>query len=179
MTNLDTQGFTDILQPFNVFSITGPTVLAGGEMVFYTPLWENWPLQVAIDPTATRIDQSFEDGFTLGAFEVQPGTDALDVTLWWTPYAEPSGDYTVFVHLLDADGEIVTQRDSRPRDGRFNTAWWHAGDIIPDRRTIPLTVAERDRVEALRIGLYPTAGGAPLTRLTAPPDEADVYHHPA
>jgi hypothetical protein len=65
--------------------------------------------------------------------------DDVVVALEWTAEQAPSRDYTVFVHLLNHQGEIVTQADGPPRSGDFPTSAWRPGDRVPDRRllTIP------------------------------------------
>lgn len=174
MANVGDIGFPDILQPFNVFDITGPTVLAGGEMVVYWPIWERWPVQPAIPAEVTPLQASFEQGITLSGYDTEVMADGFRVDLWWTASAQPRGDYTVFVHVLDAQGETISQSDSRPREGRFNTTWWRTGDIIPDWRFIPMNTESLDDIAGLRIGLYPTGGGARLPLQDAPSAEPDT-----
>ncbi|MFW5771933.1 MAG: hypothetical protein ACOCZH_01325 [Phototrophicaceae bacterium] len=174
MTNDNGTGFPDMLQPFTVFSITGPTVIAGGEMVMYWPVWENWPVQRSIPHSAQPVEVAFDDGITLGAAEITPADKGYTIALWWTPEAQPTTDYTVFAHLIDAEGAIIGQLDSRPQQGRFNTLWWRAGDIIPDFRAV--NVADPARLAdavAVRVGLYATDGSGRLPRLTAPPEAPD------
>jgi hypothetical protein len=166
-----------MLQAEKQFDITGPTVIAGGSLVVYRPLWQNWPMQPEIAAAAIPITVGFEHGIDLSAYQTEIIDDNLQITLWWTPQRQPQGDYTVFIHLLDGNGEIITQSDSRPQAGQFNTFWWHEGDIIPDKHLIPLddaTMALIDKNEAsLRIGLYPTGGGPNLLRMPAPMDEPE------
>lgn len=162
------------LQPFNVFEIQGPTVIANGELILYWPVWENWPVQNAIAPDADRVEVSFEQGIALAGYDTNVVENGLEVTLWWQPTARPTGDYTVFVHLINAEDDILAQNDSRPQRGQFNTLWWRDGDIIPDRHFITLDNAEElDRAVALRVGLYPTGGSGRLRRVPAPIDEPD------
>lgn len=170
-----TSRWADALQPYNVFAITGTTVIAGGEMVFYWPLWENWPLQREIPADSVQVSAAYEQGITLAAYQSVPVNGGLQVTLWWTANAQPEGDYTVFVHLIDAEGNILAQKDSPPQDGRFNTLWWRPGDIIPERRLIPFNnpaLLERDDL-ALRIGLYETGGTTRLLHIAAPIGEEE------
>jgi hypothetical protein len=163
------------LQPFTVFEITGPTVIAGGEMVVYWPVWENWPVQRAIPPEVTRLDASFEQGITLAGYQTQIVDNKLQITLWWQAEGQPEGDYTVFAHLIDNNGEIIAQSDSRPQLGQFNTLWWHNGDLIADPRIIPIddTAIWKQEGLALRVGLYPTEGTGRLLRVSAPIDQPD------
>lgn len=162
------------LQPFTQFTITGPTVIAGGEMIVYWPVWERWPVQPAIPDRAESVEADFDDGIGLRGYEVAAADDHLTVTLWWQPAARPAGDYTVFVHLIDAEGEILSQHDSRPQRGQFHTNWWRPGDIIADAHTLTLSDDSRQQAHALRLGLYPTGGGPRLGRIAAPIGQEDL-----
>ena len=96
------------------------------------------------------------------------------MTLWWQPDGRPAGDYTVFVHLIDAEGEILSQHDSRPQNGRFQTNWWRPGDIIADTHPLDFSEDIREQAHALRLGLYPTGGGPRLARIAAPIGQEDL-----
>jgi hypothetical protein len=163
------------LQPFNVFTISGPTVIAGGELVIYWPVWESWPVQAEIPPSAQPLDADFEQGITLAAYEAHAEDDGLRAVLWWQAHGQPRGDYTVFVHLINERGDILGQLDSRPQNGQFQTQWWRPGDIIRDERLISIEDGALPQGEplALRVGLYPTGGGPRLPRFTAPAGQND------
>jgi hypothetical protein len=62
----------------------------------------------------------------------------LRVTFYWQALSELQQDYTLFVHLFNASGELVSQTDSPPQAGRFHTHWWEVGEIIPDTKYLPL-----------------------------------------
>jgi 4-amino-4-deoxy-L-arabinose transferase-like glycosyltransferase len=64
--------------------------------------------------------------------------EVLTLTLYWQALQVPQGDYKVFVHLLDANGAFVVQDDNRPRDGRYPTWAWQAGDLVPDPHRVSL-----------------------------------------
>ena len=169
MTGVNLAGFQQLFQPEAVFSISGPTVIGGGEMVFYRPLWEQWPLQTTLpDDLIPTPDAHWPGGITLAGYTLDT-TGTLAVTLWWTPTGPPTADLTAFVHLIDADGTILVQSDSRPHDGIFQTDWWQAGDIIPDQRTLTLSTEHLASADALRLGWYPTSGGPPLPLATGEP----------
>ncbi len=80
---------------------------------------------------------------------------AVQVTLYWQAEGIPQEDYTVYVHLLDGDGELLGQDDSPPRKGAYPTSWWLPGQVVTDQHTIRLPV-DRSVAEAagLRIGMY-------------------------
>lgn len=159
------------LQAETQFDIQGPTVIAGGSMVVYQPIWQNWPVQRAVAATATPVESDFEQGIRLAGYEVNTEGSSVTVTLWWRPEAVPDYDLTVFVHLIDEDGQIIAQSDSRPQGGQFNTLWWRPGDIIPDRHTIETD--DFERVAGLRVGMYITGDVTRLARVAAPMDQPD------
>jgi hypothetical protein len=82
--------------------------------------------------------------------------------LYWRALAETGEDYTVFAHLIDAGGELVSQRDSPPFDGDYPTSWWRAGESFVEERAIPLP-EDTGRVGAfIELGVYRPAN---VTRL--------------
>jgi hypothetical protein len=88
----------------------------------------------------------------------QPGT-ALHVVLYWEAVEPVETSYTVFVHLVDADGRIWSQRDSLPQRGDFPTDAWFAGDVIVDPYSILVPVDAPPGDYQLVVGMYqPTIG---------------------
>jgi 4-amino-4-deoxy-L-arabinose transferase-like glycosyltransferase len=74
-----------------------------------------------------------------------------DVTLTWQALGQPRGDYTVFVHLLDANGRLIAQHDGLPVASSFPTRLWRAGDVISDIHHLD---GEDTGGARLEIGLY-------------------------
>lgn len=73
-------------------------------------------------------------------------------TLVWRAYAPVAHDYTVFVHLLDAEGQLVANDDGQPLGALFPTSVWEPGEIVSDIRALPADLPPGDyRVE---VGLY-------------------------
>ncbi len=79
-------------------------------------------------------------GYDLSTTELQAG-EALEVRLYWRAKAKVERDYTVFMHLLDEGGQVRGQKDSPPVEGAYPTTSWRTGQVVEDRRVIPLTVA--------------------------------------
>lgn len=170
-------GWDGALQAEAVFAIQGPTVLAGGEMVIYFPIWENWPMQRAVPAEAETVNIALQDRIVLTAYEVVQNNTELQITLWWSAQGQPSADYHVFVHMIDVEGQIVEMPDGRTlqSDGipqqransAFHTNWWQAGDLIPDRHVIVLDDALLQEIEnfSLNIGMYIYPSGQRLQRV--------------
>lgn len=170
----------DALQSFNVFAITGPTVIAGGEMVIYVPIWQNWPMLLAAPADANSIHANFQDGVELLSYQAAPAEGGLNVTLWWEAYDQPAADYHIFVHLVGTDGTQISQHDGQPQNDRFLMSWWRKGDIIRDEHFIPLPSPEVLAMEglSLRIGVYRYPEGARLLRVDDQPDQPDMVQIP-
>jgi 4-amino-4-deoxy-L-arabinose transferase-like glycosyltransferase len=100
-------------------------------------------------------------GYDLAPPLLRPG-QRLDVTLHWTATGRPSTDYTVFVHLLGPDDQIIAQADGPPRFGQAPTSLWDAGDVIVDRHAVDLPITLSSGAYRLEIGLYRPSTGERL-----------------
>ena len=83
----------------------------------------------------------------------RPG-EAVRVTLYWEALSVPHEDYTAFVHLIDAQGRLVAQRDSYPLDGRHPTSLWQPGEVVRDRVELRLPVDLPPGDYRLLTGMY-------------------------
>lgn len=62
----------------------------------------------------------------------------LDLVLYWQAEQKINTDYTVFVHVLGPDGQILGQRDAPPDNGAYPTSRWAAGEVVADPIRVPL-----------------------------------------
>lgn len=113
--------------------------------------------------SATRMDAVLSDAVTgaairLAGYELQPGPSTR-LTLYWQSLAPAlDADYTIFVHVLDAAGQIVAQADSQPRAGASPTSLWQQNEVVADPYTFDLTPGKY----ALTVGLYDAETGERL-----------------
>lgn len=91
----------------------------------------------------------------------QPGGD-LRVKLIWRAERPTGQNYKVFVHLLDATGQAVAQRDGEPVAWQRPTSTWQPGEEIVDRYGLALPSELPSGSYTLMIGLYEPATGARL-----------------
>jgi hypothetical protein len=61
---------------------------------------------------------------------------------------------SIFVHLLDEEGQIQAQHDAPPLGGAFPVADWQPGTIIADRHELVLPSQAVLDGSALAVGLY-------------------------
>ena len=50
----------------------------------------------------------------------------------WQAIKPINADYTLFIHLMDASGKLISQRDRRPGNGSYPTTAWSPGDILSE-----------------------------------------------
>jgi hypothetical protein len=128
---------------------------------------------VAPQPQAPR-QANFEDrialvGADLAPSPVSPG-GVVRVTLYWQALAEMDVPYTVFVHLLSLDGQVVAGHDGEPVLGARPTSGWVPGEYVTDPHdlAIPADLPLGDYI--VEVGLY-DAGVSGLPRLAILGDE--------
>jgi hypothetical protein len=109
------------------------------------------------------------DKFVLAhyALAADRATNRAHLTLYWQCAAPSDADYTAFVHLLDASGKVVAQRDAPPRDGKYPTTIWDVGEIVKDEYNLAIPADARGPF-SLEIGMY-----ASLTQKRLPIGNSD------
>ncbi len=86
----------------------------------------------------------------------------LRLELHWQCQAPISADCTVFLHLYDQSGKLVTQSDGYPLDGLSRPMSWRLGDAWRDVRQLSLPGNLPAGRYTVKIGFYDRASGARL-----------------
>lgn len=84
---------------------------------------------------------------------IQPG-DTLVLALDWQASEEIDRDYTVFTHLLSAEGELVAQQDNKPLFGVRPTFTWRVGELLEDPYRIQTESDLKPGLYSLAVGMY-------------------------
>jgi hypothetical protein len=105
------------------------------------------PMEVNLGDQVTLL------GYDVSPEVVQPG-QSLDLTLYWQARREMTKDYTVFTHLVAADGRIVAQQDNQPAEGRYPTSIWDTGEIVVDRYRLTIVPDVPGGEYHLEVGMY-------------------------
>lgn len=107
----------------------------------------------------TFVRARLGDQVELVAYILDSSEVGSRLALYWRPDRPPAADYTVFVHLLGQDGQILAQADGPPVAGHWPTSAWLPGRIVQDSRPLPLPAGAFAR---LAVGLYEPASGERL-----------------
>jgi hypothetical protein len=122
------------------------------------------------DPAAQPINESNGwirlNGYALTP-AAAPGGQVL-LTLLWQSLQPVGTDYQVFVHLLDAQGNKLLQRDGQPVVWLRPTSTWQPGEIIADRYGLLLPATIPAGRYTLAVGLYDPVTGQRLAVSAGP-----------
>jgi 4-amino-4-deoxy-L-arabinose transferase-like glycosyltransferase len=128
--------------------------------------WLKLAAMKEIPPPAVSTDYRFGDGIALVGYDLEQRADELLLILHWASLAPVEHDYTVFVHLVGPDDELVSQADGPPAGGDYPTSLWTFGEIIFDERLIT-TMDLPENTYHLRLGMYLLETGERLPALDA------------
>ncbi len=105
----------------------------------------------AASPLQARVGENFS--LLSYALQVDRSARRVHLTLYWQGISKTENDYTVFVHLLDASGKVVEQRDQLPLGGIYPTSIWDAQEIIKDDYALAIP-ADASLPLSIEIGMY-------------------------
>jgi hypothetical protein len=100
-------------------------------------------------------------GYDLPVEKARPG-DRVNLILYWQCLKEMDTSYTVFVHMLDVEGNMVGQWDSIPQSGELPTTTWVPGEVIVDSYEIPVAPEAGPGSCTLEVGMYDAHTGQRL-----------------
>ena len=149
-----------------VVPVDGSSATPPGAAVVGSIVVQPGAASVAAAPPRHPLSFQLADGIALTGFDlpsgdVRPGA-SVDLTLHWSDLAQVDGDYTVFVHVLDAREKVVAQRDQQPMAGRRPTSSWFPGDAILDAYTLALPSTLPAGDYAIEVGMYNPSNGQRL-----------------
>jgi len=108
------------------------------------------------DPGLDFREQSvkLEQGFMLRGYRIPDqaceGGSLLVETQWHTTRKLP-GDYHIFIHVFDQDGQFIAQYDGIPADGNFPTTEWPASFDWSEIVSVPLPAELPQTVKRLEV----------------------------
>ena len=113
---------------------------------------------------------------TLTGYTLATHHSPLTLTLLWQSTTETATSYRVFVHLVDANGNLIAQSDGEPANWTRPTPGWTPGEYITDPHTLTTPDPLPDGPLTLRIGLYDPATGTRLQTSSGDTVEIAVSH---
>lgn len=103
------------------------------------PILTQTDIPEGIQPVNFTYDNAVElIGYQLHTPTVRPA-ETVDLTLYWQILKPTDLDYSIFVHLLGRERQVVGQIDTYPGGGQWPTTLLKPGDIVADTYHIPVT----------------------------------------
>ncbi|MBN1259121.1 MAG: hypothetical protein JXB35_00430, partial [Anaerolineae bacterium] len=119
-------------------------------------LWEAPPLDLMSGVTLGEYVTLLGANLTPGP-QLEAGKP-LNVILAWRGEHEMETSYRVFLHLLDANGQLTAQADGEPAHWQRPTTGWLPGEIVLDERVLLLPAELAPGTYRLETGLYTLDG---------------------
>ncbi|MDY7078256.1 MAG: hypothetical protein SXV54_15175 [Chloroflexota bacterium] len=105
------------------------------------------PLDVVLGDQARLV------GYDLSPPHPTPGQH-LTLVLYWQALQEIEKDYTIFVHLLGSDGNLLAQHDAPPVSGVYPTSQWIVNDIFTQQISLHIPPDTPPGDWDLLVGMY-------------------------
>jgi len=124
-------------------------------------------------PMSLTTSAEFADQIALRGYDARLKADAVEVNLVWQALTQPPHAYTVFAHVIDANGQQVGQQDNMPVRDQLPTSCWQPGEYVGDPYSVPLAAGAHGPFKVV-VGLYRGDTGARLSRSDAPGDSVTL-----
>ncbi len=125
----------------------------------------------------TPTDLTYEDearliGVSVNQARLSP-EEQLEVRACWEALRPMTTEYTVFVHLLGPENQIVATRHTYPGLGKFPTPLWPTGKAFCDTYRMPIEQwAETPMLYRLEVGLFNAETGGRLSAINSSEEPA-------
>ena len=113
-----------------------------------------------LTPTTATFGDDGGPLIALPGYRLERDGDMLRLTLYWQAGNGKPGDFTRFVHLLDAAGNIVAQVDGAPAGDSYPTGQWLPGEVVADALAFDLSPLPPGDYR-LAVGFYAPTEGLP------------------
>lgn len=169
-----TPGAYELLATVGAPGAAAPMVLTTLEI---GPSTRTFDMPALANPVAVNFGDTGagDSELALRGYDTVRTSDTVEVTLIWQAQSTPQIPYKVFVHLLDADGQLVAQSDAEPAGG-YGTTRWLPGEVVVDTHRIELPAARATQPLTPVVGLYDPADGRRAVAVddagTRQPDDA-------
>lgn len=120
-----------------------------------TLTWIKVPQEPVLVVPSTQIDATLAGAVALkGAEAYREENGQVSIILTWQSLIErPDFDATIFVHVLDQEGNIIAQNDQRPWNGQYPTFIWGEGEVVQTRHLLDLGGADPADLQVV-VGMY-------------------------
>jgi hypothetical protein len=109
-----------------------------------------------LDQTFTpkyKSEMDFVESIRFMGYDIHKQDGLWEILLWWASTGTIEKNYTIFVHLLNAEGEIIVQNDHIAGADAYPTSQWREGTYLRNRFFLELSSNSCDNC-VISTGLY-------------------------
>jgi len=140
-----------------------PSLAKSGGQIFVTSYT---PDKVIVRPAgalgepkpSTHPIARFDNNVSLLEAAATMTSNGLQVSFLWQVNEPPPEDVTIFVHVLDVNGQLIAQADGDPLAGSYPFSQWPKDLIVRDVRSIDVQTSGL----SVQVGVYSRASGERL-----------------
>ena len=127
------------LVAIGLFLLAAITPLATISPVYaHPPILTEAEIPNDIQPVNFTYDDAVKlIGYQLHTPTVRPA-ETVDLTLYWQILKPTDLDYSIFVHLLGRERQVIGQVDTYPGSGQWPTTLLNPGDVVADTYHVPV-----------------------------------------
>ncbi|HVO42220.1 MAG TPA: 6-pyruvoyl-tetrahydropterin synthase-related protein, partial [Aggregatilineales bacterium] len=116
-------------------------------------------------PSLIRANLTLGDAVALVGYEsrADSASGKQCLTLRWQALRDNLADYAVMIHVLAADGTMLTAADGPPLEGLYPTFFWRGGQILDDEHCFEVPAG----AVSAAVGLYTRQDGTRLPMLSS------------
>ncbi len=92
-------------------------------------------------------------GYDLRPQSVVPG-GTVEVTVWWQALQGMERDYSMFLHVVGPDSDILVQDDRLLEHNQLATSQWQPGQLVKDQHTLRIPSNAQPGEYTLIVGAY-------------------------
>lgn len=126
--------------------------------------------QVLLRSALTRVGTSIRPNLWATPLPARPG-QAIHVQLVWRVLAQPTTSYTVFIHVIDGQGQVILGYDYTPLGGAFPSyLWfpkWLEGQVVEDPYRLVLPEGTPPGEYWVEVGMYEMGSVRRVSQLNA------------
>ena len=124
------------------------------------------PYRVTRPETAHPVQYRLGDGIALTGWDLEAtqikAGETVRLGLVWRSISRVRQDYTVFVHLVNDEGQVIGQVDTFPLAGYRPTSGWRPAEYLSDTYEIAVPADAASGPSHLVVGMYLAETGARL-----------------
>lgn len=92
-------------------------------------------------------------GYDLRPDSVVPG-GTIEVTLWWEALQEMERDYTMFIHVVGPEDDILVQEDRLLEHNQLTTSQWRPGELVKNEHALRIPADAEPGEYTVIVGAY-------------------------